>query len=164
MKTNVLTPEGRATDETQIEHGYGDGLLYKEAKKTGNKEQKASGGWQMWVGEWVKLGKGGQGMGKRNSLARIEPVLTRLGPDKSMQVVDFPCMYNVRSFGEIGKNHRDTKAQGRPRCVKCYGLLRKSPRSYAKFHESSHRSGPWLRDVTHFYGWDLFFDHGWNAD
>jgi hypothetical protein len=23
---------------------------------------------------------------------------------------------------------------------------------YAKFHESSHRSGPWLRDVTHFHG------------
>jgi hypothetical protein len=27
---------------------------------------------------------------------------------------------------------------------------------YAKFHESSHRSGPWLRDVTHFHGWDPF--------
>jgi len=29
-------------------------------------------------------------------------------------------------------------------------------RKSAKFHESSHRSGPWLRDVTHCYGWDLF--------
>src|SRR5258707_9723697 len=31
-------------------------------------------------------------------------------------------------------------------------------RSYAKVHESSHRSGPWLRDVTHCYGWDPFLD------
>src|SRR5258708_35174572 len=31
-------------------------------------------------------------------------------------------------------------------------------RSYAKVHESSHRSGPWLRDVTHCYGWEAFFN------
>src|SRR5258706_11865210 len=31
-------------------------------------------------------------------------------------------------------------------------------RSYAKVHESSHRSGPWLRDVTHCYGWEAFLD------
>src|SRR6267154_327571 len=33
---------------------------------------------------------------------------------------------------------------------KC-GLLRIVARCYAKVHESSHRSGPWLRDVTHCY-------------
>src|SRR5260221_182042 len=39
-----------------------------------------------------------------------------------------------------------------------YAKVRIVSRSYAKFHESSHRSGPWLRDVTHCYGGDQFFD------
>src|SRR5258708_36262265 len=29
---------------------------------------------------------------------------------------------------------------------------------YAMFHESSHRSGPWLRDCSDYYGWDQFLD------
>ena len=41
------------------------------------------------------------------------------------------------------------------------GVLRKKvrvvARKSAKVHESSHRSGPWLRDVTHCYGGDSFF-------
>jgi hypothetical protein len=39
---------------------------------------------------------------------------------------------------------------------KKFAKVRIVSRSYAKFHESSHRSGPWLRDVTHFHGWDQF--------
>src|SRR5258707_85624 len=39
----------------------------------------------------------------------------------------------------------------------CYAKVREVARKSAKVHESSHRSGPWLRDVTHCYGWELFF-------
>jgi len=36
--------------------------------------------------------------------------------------------------------------------AKCYGLLRIVSQKFTKVRESSHRSGPWLRDVTHCYG------------
>ena len=39
---------------------------------------------------------------------------------------------------------------------KC-GKVRIIARKSAKVHESSHRSGPWLRDCSHCYGWDSFF-------
>src|SRR5260221_8812526 len=38
------------------------------------------------------------------------------------------------------------------------GKVRKSSNNYAKFHESSHRSGPWLRDCSDKFGWDQFFN------
>ncbi len=43
-----------------------------------------------------------------------------------------------------------------PRCAREIGFMRNKvrivARCYAKVHKSSHRSGPWLRDVTHCYG------------
>ncbi len=36
--------------------------------------------------------------------------------------------------------------------------VRKSSDCFTKLRESSHRSGPWLRDVTHCYGWEAFLD------
>ncbi len=75
-----------ATDETQIKHGYG--LPYKETKKRGNKERKMGGGGKKWFGIRAYVGKGGSEVGKRAGLSR-------LGPDNSTQVVDFPYMYEV---------------------------------------------------------------------
>ena len=50
-----------------------------------------------------------------------------------------------------------------PRCAREIGFMRNKvrivSRCYAKVHKSSHRSGPWLRDVTHCYGWDSFFNN-----
>jgi hypothetical protein len=51
-----------------------------------------------------KLGKGGQWMGKWTGFSHFEPALTRLGPDDSMQVVDFPRMYTVSVFCEAIKS------------------------------------------------------------
>src|SRR5882724_9392011 len=53
---------------------------------------------QKCVGRWVQLGKGGQEVGKRTGFSHIETALTRLFPHFSTQVVDFPCMCNVRLF------------------------------------------------------------------
>src|SRR6266849_3353264 len=50
------------------------------------------------LGKWVDLGKGGRVVVKRAGFAHIAPALTRLGPDDSMQVVDFPYMCSVRLF------------------------------------------------------------------
>jgi hypothetical protein len=44
--------------------------------------------------------KGGQQVGKWPVFARIKTALTRLGPDNSTQVVDFPRMAVVRLFSE----------------------------------------------------------------
>jgi hypothetical protein len=43
-------------------------------------------------------------IGKWCSFSHFETALTRLFPRKSTQVVDFPCMYDVRLFGEGLKN------------------------------------------------------------
>ncbi len=52
------------------------------------------------IGKRVGVGKGGQEVGKWTRFARLEPGSTRLGPDVSTQVVDFPCICDVRLFGE----------------------------------------------------------------
>jgi hypothetical protein len=51
-------------------------------------------------GKRVDLGRGGQEMRKRTGFAHIAPASTRLGPDNSTQVVDFPHLAMVRLFSE----------------------------------------------------------------
>ena len=46
----------------------------------------------------VNLGKGEQEVLKGTGFAHIESASTRLGPDNSTQVVDFPCMYEMKTF------------------------------------------------------------------
>jgi len=60
--------------------------------------REARAGGKRWVGRRVQPGGSGQEVGKRTGLARLVRCLTRLGPDNSMQVVDFPGMYGVRFF------------------------------------------------------------------
>jgi hypothetical protein len=43
-------------------------------------------------------------VGKRTGFSHLETALTRLGPDKSTQVVDFPYMCMVRLFCEAMKS------------------------------------------------------------
>ena len=68
--------------------------------------REAGGGGQGWAGKWAYVGKGGKMAGKRTGFAHIAPGSTRLGPDNSMQVVDFQHLTHVRLFWgspEIGK-------------------------------------------------------------
>ena len=53
---------------------------------------------QRRVGTWVNLGKGGREVGKRTGPAHLAPGSTRLGPDNSMQVVDFPHLAHASLF------------------------------------------------------------------
>src|SRR5260221_4444261 len=55
-----------------------------------------------------EVGKGGQEVGKWTGFSHFGTALTRLFPHVSMQVVDFPHICNVRAFGEMRRNHRDT--------------------------------------------------------
>jgi len=109
MKTYLLNPEGRTTDGTpalcgntaetgQIKHAYGQGTLFKEAKKEAGKEPEAGGGGKRWVGMRVNLGKGRRELRKLTGFSHFEIALTHLFPHKSTQVVDFPRMYDVRAF------------------------------------------------------------------
>ena len=45
------------------------------------------------------------------------------------------------------------------------GIVRKKLRVFTHFstifHDFTHRSWPWLRDFTHFYGYGFIFNHGW---
>jgi hypothetical protein len=50
------------------------------------------------VGKWVQPGGSGQEVGKRTGFAQVAPASTRLGPDNSTQVVDFPRICSVRLF------------------------------------------------------------------
>jgi len=93
----------------------------KEALKIGIKGLKAGGGGKRWFGSRAYVGKGGQVLGKRTGFAHIEPGSTRLGPDGSTQVVDFPHMYEVRVFlstEELPQRRRGAEPSwGRNRCV-----------------------------------------------
>jgi hypothetical protein len=73
--------------------------------------QQAGGGGKRWVGKRVDLGKGGQVAGKWTGFSHIAPASTRLGPDNSTQVVDFPHKATVRLFGEQGFYRRDAETQ-----------------------------------------------------
>ena len=59
----------------------------------------------------VEVGKGGCEIGKWCSFSHFETALTHLFPHDSAQVVDFPHICNVRVFGEMRRNHRDTETQ-----------------------------------------------------
>jgi hypothetical protein len=60
--------------------------------------REAGRGWQRRVGMWVQPGGSGQEVGKPTGFAHIAPGSTRLGPDNSTQVVDFPHLSRVRLF------------------------------------------------------------------
>jgi hypothetical protein len=62
--------------------------------------RRAGGGGQGRAGKWVILSKGGKMVGKRTGLAHIAPAFSHLGPDESLQVVDFPHLTHVRLFWE----------------------------------------------------------------
>ena len=49
-------------------------------------------------GKRVEVGKGGQEIGKWTGFSHFETALTHLFPHDSTQVVDFPRMYDVRTF------------------------------------------------------------------
>jgi hypothetical protein len=181
MKTHVQNPRGRATDRTPVVrdntaeggqikygHGHGQGAFYKEAKKTGRKQLEAGEGGQMWVGEWVKLGKGGRGMGKRTGLAHIKRASTRLGPGKSTQVVDFPHLSVVRLFWEAMKSvatdgTRIKLGLGRDieqKVVAGTEMDRwKSVKFFMLFHDFSRfitEIKPVIPRFSRFFGWDQF--------
>ena len=65
--------------------------------------RKAVAAGRSLVGKRVKLGKGGQEAGKWTGFAHIAPASTRLGPDNSTQVVDFPHLAHVSLFWERAK-------------------------------------------------------------
>jgi hypothetical protein len=78
----------------------------------GEEESKAGGtplrpkvmegcGGKRWVGKWVRPGKGGRIAGKQTGFSHVAPALTRLFPDVSTQVVDFPHLAHV-SQAELG--------------------------------------------------------------
>ena len=61
-----------------------------------------------WAGRRVQPGGSGLAVGRRTGLAHMETTSTRLGPDNSTQVVDFPRIEHVRLFWEgheIGFSH-----------------------------------------------------------
>ena len=65
-----------------------DAKVHRDVRAGG---REARGGGKRRVELRVDLGKGGQIMRKRTGFSQ-------LFPDDSMQVVDFPCMYDVRHF------------------------------------------------------------------
>jgi hypothetical protein len=87
-------------------------------------EDAATGTVMAETGQWraamrVQPGKGGQAVGKWAGFSHIEPGLTRLCPDKSTQVVDFPYMCMVRLFcgamksrNEKGRSLREFRGFG----------------------------------------------------
>ena len=107
-----------ATDGTRIKPGYGKGTVYKEARKTGSQEptkrslepiwgverelrrcgRESGRCGQRWSDRWANLGKSGQKVGKGTGFDHLATGFDRLGPDKSMQVVDFPHLSTVRVF------------------------------------------------------------------
>ena len=118
--------ESVATDGTQIEHGYGEGIFYKEAKKARNKERagrsleprwgverelqrcglKASEDGKRRLGRRGFTGLSGREVGNFTGFYRLTTRCYRLFPHKSKQVVDFPYLAHVRLFWgnpEIGK-------------------------------------------------------------
>ena len=56
--------------------------------------QEAGAGGKRWVGKRVRLGKGGRAAGKWTGFSRVFP-------DVSMQVVDFPHLGVARLFGKL---------------------------------------------------------------
>jgi len=71
-----------------------------------------------------QVGKGGQGMEKGTGFARTAPTSTRLGPDDSMQVVDFPHIrvagvfwgtlkYDFQSQAVLGSNVGKPRGNGK---------------------------------------------------
>ncbi len=131
---------GVVADRTRIKHRYEKGTLYKEATNVGNTEPtkrnlepicgverelprrgpEMGRSGQRRAGMRVNLGKGGQEMGKRTGLAHIAPTLTRLGPDYSTQVVDFPHIEDARlswvrpEMVRHGRNTEKTRMPKRP--------------------------------------------------
>src|SRR5882724_3454151 len=119
--------------------------------------------------EWWSIGVMA---GKWTGFSRLETALTRLFPHKSTQVVDFPRMCNVSIFwggarnsrtsgrGMIGREMAKRSLEPRLGSQAC-GIMQKKLRVFthfsAVFHDFTHRTRPYLRDFTHFYGCDLFF-------
>ena len=56
-----------------------------------------------WAGEGNEVGKGGWEIGKKWNFYHLAAVLTRLFPQLSTQVIDFPHLAMVRLFREAGK-------------------------------------------------------------
>src|ERR1700680_14155 len=75
-----------------------------EAGGAPTETRKVGAGGQRRGGTWVNLAKGGPAVGKRTGSAHIAPGTTRLCPDKSSQVVDFPHLSAVRVFWEALKS------------------------------------------------------------
>ena len=119
---------------------------------------------QKRAGTWVQLGKGGQEVERWRSFSRFKTALTHLFPDKSMQVVDFPCMYEVRVFRGRGKkeplSHEGTEAdenwnQGGDvggevvqKVTHCYAKVREVSRKSAKVRTDQARKSAIVRIVT----------------
>lgn len=90
----------------------------------------------MWVGGRVNLGKGGRVLGKRTGFAHMEPASTRLDPDKSTQVVDFPRMYAVRAFSG-GLKFGFTRQAGHGSRAGTSESARRAVRNYVGLPQSS---------------------------
>src|SRR5258708_6219387 len=70
----------------------------KEAMKIGIRELKSATAGKRWAGKRVDLGKGGQKASKWTGFSHFETALTRLFPQVSTQVVDFPLLSRLRVF------------------------------------------------------------------
>ena len=73
------------------------------------RETAATGQWM--AGKRMQVGKGGRGLGKWTGFSRFETTLTRLFPQNSTQVVDFPHKATVRLFWERGFYRRGAETQ-----------------------------------------------------
>ena len=78
----------------------------KKLMKPGTETEAVAAG-QRRIGKRVQAGGSGQAIGKRIGLAHIAPASTRLGPDNSTQVVDFPHLSTVRFFCEAMKSRNE---------------------------------------------------------
>jgi hypothetical protein len=74
-------------------------------------EVVAGGSGKKCVRKWANLGKGGCEIGKCCSFSHFETALSRLFPQLSTQVVDFPHLAVVRLFWEKGFHRRDAETQ-----------------------------------------------------
>ncbi len=153
---------GEQGAESRSGHRGARGRARKSLGRSGIRPYRALGGvvrsGQKCVGRRVQLGKGGRGVGKRTGFSHIETALTRLFPRVSTQVVDFPCMCDVRLFCErlkTAESRQWNDWQGNNQAglgtkmgmggkwsvgvLESRGAMRKVTHCFAKIHEVSRK-------------------------
>ena len=96
----------------------------------------------------LEVGKGGTrtpGGGKRRYRTAFSSRMRSVFPASSQHFPAFPTFSHINFF-------REQKYSREPEGGLLREKLRIFTRSFTKVRESSHRSGPWLRDCSDFYG------------